>query len=274
MLTQHCAALKPGESCYTAAVTVKGKLFGTMYLHSRAMGEGQAAESLLVIPSQTAREFVEHLDKHIIMEEVELALLDDHSVLTVQGPRASELSRQHLHSTEALGPLAADRLGLGDGCDWLVQTAQRDAISAQLASESARVDGLRQLNLSAWEELRLAKGLPAFMQDFSTDNYVQEADITAQTVSFSKGCYIGQEVVCRLEMRGHVRRQLVHLSAPVREPFAPGTPLDHDAGTITSSAFVSDEDKVHAIAMVKWDLAKEQKPLFVNGVELTHVVRG
>jgi folate-binding protein YgfZ len=50
---------------------------------------------------------------------------------------------------------------------------------------------------------------PRWGVDFGVDNYVQEAAITPRAVSFQKGCYLGQEVVCRLEMRGHVQKQLV-----------------------------------------------------------------
>jgi folate-binding protein YgfZ len=76
--------------------------------------------------------------------------------------------------------------------------------------------------------------VPQWGVDFGPENYVQEADITKRAVSFNKGCYCGQEVVCRLEMRGHVRRQLVGLRVP-GEPVPRGTPFGEGA-VVTSSA--------------------------------------
>lgn len=277
MLTQHCANLKEGDSCYTAAVSVKGKLFGTMYLHARSLKIGESAESVpvswLVIPSQTAADFVAHLDKHIIMEEVELALLEDRSVLTLQGPKAATLATALVQQfSDCVGPLPAKRLApaLGEGLDLLVSSTSVAAVQTWLAQESASHRAL-ELTDARWDVLRLEAGVPEFMRDFSVENYVQEADITAQTVSFNKGCYIGQEVVCRLEMRGHVRRQLVHVLLDGDESSVPsaGQVLDDDAGVMTSAAFSPTNNKIVAFAMVKWDLAKEKKPLSLAGRALS-----
>ncbi len=272
MLTQHCASLKLGDSCFTAAVSVKGKLFGTLYLHARAATVAGVAESLLVIPSQTAEAFLVHLEKHVIMEDVELALLPALNVLTIQGAQALRLASSLCATAggTVLGPLPANRLGLQAGFDLLVPSEMMDPVSKALSTEASLVE----LSAQAWEELRLEGGVAEFMKDFSGENYVQEANITAQTVSFNKGCYIGQEVVCMLEMRGHVRRQLVHVTLEAMDETevpSGGQPLDDEAGVITSAVFSHEKKKVIAFAMVKWDLAKERKPMTLGGRPLSFV---
>ena len=76
-----------------------------------------------------------------------------------------------------------------------------------------------------WEALRLERGVPRFGVDFDDKTYPQEASLEKAAVSFDKGCYLGQEVVCMLEMRGHVKRKLVSL---VLE--APSAPAARRAG--------------------------------------------
>jgi folate-binding protein YgfZ len=63
-----------------------------------------------------------------------------------------------------------------------------------------------------WERFRRERGVPSFGTDFGEATYPQEAGLERHAVSFSKGCYLGQEVVCMLEMRGQVKRKLVQLT--------------------------------------------------------------
>ena len=62
------------------------------------------------------------------------------------------------------------------------------------------------------ETLRIEQGVPRFGVDFGPSTYPQEAGLEARAVSFDKGCYLGQEVVCMLQLRGHVKRKLVPVS--------------------------------------------------------------
>jgi folate-binding protein YgfZ len=244
MITQECKTLRPGESRYTAAVHEKGKLFGDLFVHC------EADEVLVVAPTLTADELVAHFERHIIMEDCEVALDERARVVTVQGPDSARLRG-------ATG-FVADRLGRG-GVDFVVDAGALDALAAQLT-----VAGATPVCEQAWEIARIEAGVPRFGVDFGTDNYVQEANITERAVSFNKGCYVGQEVVCRLQMRGHVRRQLVALVLD-GEPPAPGSKLDGDAGVITSSCWSPALGKSAAIAMVKWSVAQESQRVSIDG---------
>ena len=85
------------------------------------------------------------------------------------------------------------------------------------AADSRRGSVVRRLtggvvgDAEGWEALRLERGVPRFGPDFDDKTYPQEASLEKAAVSFDKGCYLGQEVVCMLEMRGHVKRKLVSI---------------------------------------------------------------
>ena len=88
------------------------------------------------------------------------------------------------------------------------------------------------------ETVRLEQGIPKMGVDFTEANFPQEARLEGRAVSFTKGCYLGQEIVARLQYRGHVNKILVGLKIDSPSPPAPGTPLfdgDKEIGHITSS---------------------------------------
>ena len=98
---------------------------------------------------------------------------------------------------------------------------------------------------AGWEALRLERGVPRFGVDFDDKMYPQEAALEKAAVSFDKGCYLGQEVVCMLEMRGHVKRKLASVVVDDDGPTgdglpARGAPVTDEAGAtvgeVTSAA--------------------------------------
>lgn len=240
MVTADTKDLRPGQCRYAAFVQVKGKIITDAWIYVRT------DDVLVAVHPRSLDVLVPHLEHHIIMEDVEVALLPEARVVSVQGPRAF----QRIGTNEE-SRFPADRLGRG-GVDWVVmdENAAREALTSA---------GVPTVSESAWEIARLEAAVPRFGVDFGEDNYVQEANITSRAVSFSKGCYVGQEVVCRLEMRGHVRRQLVALVIECDEPPPAGTPVVREGtevGSLTSSARSPAMGRVVALAMLKWDLAR------------------
>jgi folate-binding protein YgfZ len=120
------------------------------------------------------------------------------------------------------------------------------------------------------EALRVRRFLPRFGVDFGEKNYPQEAALEKIAVSFSKGCYLGQEVVCRLEMRGHVVKKIV----PVRiagDPPAHGAEVRSVEGKVlgTVSSAVPNEGGAVGLAMVRVDFSEPGTKLDVGGREAT-----
>jgi folate-binding protein YgfZ len=120
-----------------------------------------------------------------------------------------------------------------------------------------------------WEALRLENGVPRFGKDFDAKTYPQEASLEQRAVSFTKGCYLGQEVVCMLEMRGHVKRKLAPLVLETNAVPDRGAKVTTDqgeeVGEVTSAAFSPSRARAVALAMVKRASAEAGTVLRVSG---------
>jgi folate-binding protein YgfZ len=193
---------------------------------------------------------LKHLDRHLISEQVELSERTSELVqIHVAGPRAAALVGQVLGSVVELPPLRhrivslADALGrirrhdpLGlPGLDLLVPCEQGGRLWQELTAAGARPAGSE-----TYETLRIEAGTPVWGKDIDETNLPQEVGRGAQTISFTKGCYIGQETVARIRTYGHVNRTLVGLKAAATASISRGTPLLRDGqevGRVTSATF-------------------------------------
>jgi folate-binding protein YgfZ len=105
-----------------------------------------------------------------------------------------------------------------------------------------------------FEALRIEAGIPKLGVDVDDSTIPQEAGLEVDAVSFTKGCFIGQELVCRIDSRGHVNRFLRRLSLPGTTVPAHGAEVARDdkvVGAVTSAAAVPGEDRVVALAMLR-----------------------
>jgi len=243
VVTADLRPLPAQHGMYTAIVAVKGKLLGDAFVH-------RADDALrVVVPAAQREALMAHFERFIVMEDVALEATPER-VFTVQGPAA-------LAATEAwAGRSTADRLGRG-GVDVLVDEGG-DAPSA---------DGVTPVSREAFDAASVAQGRPRWGADFGLDNYVQEAAITERAVSFQKGCYLGQEVVCRLEMRGHVQRQLASLTqaGKIPEVGAEVTVEGKVVGRVTGTAPPMDGGPARLLAMVKYAVLEKRPSLEIDG---------
>ncbi|MFM8304309.1 MAG: YgfZ/GcvT domain-containing protein [Actinomycetota bacterium] len=107
---------------------------------------------------------------------------------------------------------------------------------------------------AALEALRIEAGIPAQGVDVDETTIPQEAFLEREAVSFTKGCFIGQELVCRIDSRGHVNRFLRRLDVPGDGVPERGAAVVHGGktvGSVTSAARVPGERRVVALAMVR-----------------------
>ena len=243
VVTADLRPLAIGHGLYTAIVAVKGKLLADAYVH-------RTEDAMrVVVPAEQRAALLTHFERFIVMEDVLLDATAER-VLTVQGPGA-------LVATEGWADRSiADRLGRG-GVDVLVP----EGCAAPTA------DGVTIVSREAFDEESVVQSRPRWGVDFGTDNYVQEAAITPRAVSFQKGCYLGQEVVCRLEMRGHVQKQLVALTQSGKTP-GPGAEVMADGkvvGKVTSVAAPLDGAPARLLAMVKYAVVEKRPELEIDG---------
>jgi folate-binding protein YgfZ len=207
-----------------------------------------AGERVLVaLPASGVEALRAHLDHYLVMEDAEMAPRSDaFEVWAVHGPHAGAA----LEAARAAGGIggALDRTGLG-GAIVLAPADEPREVAAALAGAATVGDE------AGWEALRLERAVPEFGVDFDDRTYPQEAGLEKAAVSFDKGCYLGQEVVCMLEMRGHVKRKHAAAVVDAAEPPARAAEVKNGGGAavgeVTSAAMSPTLGKAVALLMVK-----------------------
>lgn len=125
---------------------------------------------------------------------------------------------------------------------------------AAAVADAVAGSGLRVGTRDELEVLRIEAGIPAQGVDVDDATIPQEAFLERDAVSFTKGCFIGQELVCRIDSRGHVNRFLRQLDIPGTTVPPHGSEVHHDGtpvGKVTSAVAVPGEGRVVALAMVR-----------------------
>lgn len=262
LITCDLAPLKDGDCAYGLFVEKRGRITADAVVF---LGPDRL---LLAVPRGLAGDLKALLEHHLIMEDVEIEE-GAFEVEFVHGPRFGDVLAAARGAGAAGGPL--DRTGLGGAVLFL----PAQSIAAIRSARDAALTGMNGMvgDDRAWEALRLDRRVPQFGADFDGTTYPQEAGLEKRAVSFSKGCYLGQEVVFMLEKRGHVKRLLVTLRVASDLPPPRGaTVLDanrEEVGTVTSAAIVPTAGGPVAMAMVKRGKAEVGAVLEVLGAAST-----
>jgi folate-binding protein YgfZ len=140
-----------------------------------------------------------------------------------------------------------------DGFDFFVPAATAGALWDALASAGARPAGF-----DALEVLRIEAGVPRYGVDADESNVVTEVVDEAEAVSYTKGCYVGQEIIARIHWRGHVAKRLAGLvfdrdAGPPDEARVRECGGAREVGRITSSVYSPRLRRQVALAVVKYD---------------------
>lgn len=246
-VTNDIEALEPGGGCYAALLDRKGRMQGDMVVLRRD------AEELLVAMEPVAHDAVaRHLGMYRIGREVEIEDIgDSHAAISVLGPAATTLAgiaplAEHAHRSERFGDATPLAVGTDAGFDVLCGEADEAAVVTAL--EAA---GIEPVSEGAAEILRVESGRPRFGRDMDTRTIPQEAGINERAVSFTKGCYIGQETVARLHYKGKPNRRLCGLR--LAHAAAAGDPItlgDKAVGEV-GSAVLSPAHGPIALALVR-----------------------
>lgn len=219
------------------------------------------------VPSSAVDALRRHLDHYLVMEDAHVAARTDaFSVVSLHGPRSGDVLAAACDAG-AIGSIV-DRTGLGGAI--VVIPEERDAQACGAIDAAARALGGVTGTSDGWQALRLERGIPEFGVDFGDATYPQEAALERVAVSFDKGCYLGQEVVCMLEMRGHVKRKLVVLELEGGDAPPAGASVTADdkspAGEVTSAVASPTYGHPLALAMLKRAFAEVGRMVSVGGV--------
>ncbi len=221
--------LAPGEGTYGFVTSAQGRILADAVI--LALEDRFRLE----LPAGTGEGVAEHFGRYVLADRVEMMPAQDLLPLALVGPRSEELLGalarlpdegpwRHVR-TAVLGTevtlVRQDRLGAPAFTLW-VSASVAAPLAEGLIERGAAPAGTRAL-----EALRVEAGLPRFGADFGPENFPQETGID-EAVSYTKGCYLGQEVVARIHYRGAVQRRLVGLRFAGEEPPPRGTALLHD----------------------------------------------
>lgn len=230
LCTNDITNLKPGTGCEAFFATAQARAVAHAIIYCLEP-EGQVSFWLDVEPG-LADKVVKHLDRFIISEQVELAdSTQDFVQWHLAGPEAESVLAK-----AALGPGSQvrrwQRLGV-PGYDILCPRAS-SAVTRQAMIEAGAIPAGRDV----YNILRIEAGAPAYGIDIDDNRFVAEVGRTKQAISYTKGCYLGQEPIVMARDRGHVNRMLLGLRVRSASPLPAATKLLRDGkeiGEVTSS---------------------------------------
>jgi tRNA-modifying protein YgfZ len=256
------AKVSPGMGAWGLALNKQGKIVSDLAVVADA-----DALFLATAPGKAA-ELWTAFDRMLVMEDAEI--VDDSSRLAwvrAHGPLATAISAAVAHRFGAAHG-AIDWTGLG-GAAIAVERARLESLLAALTDQAGE-SGFRA-SPDDWERLRIARGVPRFGVDFDSRDNPHEASLDQRAISWKKGCYLGQEVVCMQDMRGRVKRRIVLLAVDSESPPAAGTPVSSEGdpvGEVTSAA-PDDSGRALALARVRAPFDEPGRVLAVDGRSAT-----
>src|SRR5215213_4503150 len=255
--------LAPGTGCYAAFLTPKGKMLGDL----RVLDTGD--ELLLDCERVVLQELFNLIRRFKLGRDVELHKRTlETGLLSLIGPRSRAVAgagdlpaAEHAHRTGTIGGAGVRLVATDLGVDVLCDAADTERVAAALA-EAGAVPAGEELG-----EIRPGEtGRPRYGVDLDDSVIPQEAGLNDRAVSFTKGCYVGQETVARLHYKGKPNRHLrgLQLSAPAQagEAIALG---DREVGSV-GTAVLSPAHGPIALAIVRREAEAGAKVAVGDGI--------
>lgn len=275
MVTNSVIDLKENSGCYAFVLNSQGKIQGDLDIY-------RLSESLWLETDRSQAETLQaFLDHYIIMDDVTLERDDASTAIGIVGPRAKDLLIAAGFSSFPAGPMQR------------LEAQWRGAYSSVIATHAPLVPryeiwiapdhaldlwnalaavGAVPCGAESVEQLRILEGTLAYGVDISSRDLPQETN-QMRALHFSKGCYLGQEIVERIRSRGLVHRTFSGFQ--LAEEVSAKTPLLVDgqpAGELTSIARIAiqDEDEyVVALGRIRMEVLERKAKLTAAGVSAT-----
>ena len=249
ILTNDIKGLKENHGTVSLFLSPQGHIQAE--IETYALGEMLLCVSYAMIRDR----LIPAMDKYIIMDDVTLTdRTDAFATLALEGPKAAGLTSavsgvdltgmDELESREATIQGIAGRVSKRSpggiaGAEILV-AREKAADLWKILEEAVRREGGSPVGYQALNAVRLEMGIPWFGYDFGEKQIPHEAGLQNSHISYTKGCYTGQEIVERVRSRGQVNRVRVSLKFDAPAPPAANTALladEKEAGYVTRSGF-------------------------------------
>jgi len=256
LVTNDVKGVPPGRGNYTAVVNARGKMLGDGRLLVRS-----DEELLLDLEPESHEQMLAHLDQHLISEDCMLQdLTGALAILGVYGPAARtvmelaigvfpETSAPFQHHTIQLAGteaviVAAAPAGI-EGFELLFNADIAETVWAALV-EASRGAGGTMVGDEALDAARIHRVVPRYGAEMNDATIPLEANLEA-AISYTKGCYVGQEVIAKATYRGRVRRKMGQLEVPPGT--RPGASLVDEERVVGTIASVLDPDPAGGAAL-------------------------
>jgi folate-binding protein YgfZ len=249
-----------------AFANVQGRLLAVVRVIHRDDG------FLIDTDSATRDAILKLLERFTLAGDFRVAdLTHDIASISVQGNKAAEILSVVLNEpVSGLAPGSVLDVPVGgqrvtiirathtgeDGFDLFVDAENSGFLRDELSKAGARV-----IDQEVAETLRIEAGVPVYGVDMDETTIVTEANLD-EAVNFTKGCYVGQEIVIRIKHRGHVAKKLAGIVLEDNHPVESGAKIfsadEKEIGRITSSTFSPALNRAIALGYVKYDYLKPE----------------
>jgi len=281
LVTNDVKTLAVNSWMPAAFVSVQGRLLAAVRIIRRADG------FLFDTETATRERVFRLLERFSLAGDFKVAdVTEQTALLSLQGKAADQLVRPEF-GREAI---EIDRQAIfrsEKGCDIVpaTHTAEEgfdiftDHANADALWKTFTEDGVVPVDEVTQEVLRIEAGIPRYGIDMDDTTVISETNLD-EAISFTKGCYVGQEIIIRIKHRGHVAKKLTGILLEERSELEPGTPIlsddDVEVGRVTSSVISPHLDRTAAMAYIKFDYLKMLTPIKVerNGETLRGFVTG
>jgi folate-binding protein YgfZ len=267
LITNDMKTLGENRWMPAAFPNVQGRLVASVRVIHQSLEPADASGFLIDTEPATHAQVLKTVQRFTLAGDFHVAdLTEQTALLSLQGAGAAAIIQSLFGETSAtlghnqltrtswsetsLTIMRASHTG-ADGFDLII-----DANSAEALWDSLLKAGARPVGFEALEILRIEAGQPRFGIDIDESNVVSETGLD-DAVSFTKGCYIGQEIIARIKYRGHVAKKLsgLMLDGPAKiEREAKITSADgKEIGRVTSATFSPHLGGTIALGYVKYD---------------------
>jgi folate-binding protein YgfZ len=266
MVTNNIRDLAAGQGVYAFLLNPQGHILGDLYAYNRG-------ESIMVDTDRAQEEkILATFEHYIIMDDVEVVNLREMTALGIGGPGARAVLRRSGIEISETRPLQIFDVKCTCQCDCVECTAVRDdnqtveTYELWLAAQDARktwdalvASGATPVGSEALELQRIGSGIPLYDVDIHERDLPQETD-QSRALNFSKGCYIGQEIVERIRSRGAVHRKFSGFLAQGAAKIPVGTKIcvgGKDMGEVTSAASLplANGERTIALGYIRREIA-------------------
>ncbi|PKB79376.1 MAG: hypothetical protein BZY88_13655 [SAR202 cluster bacterium Io17-Chloro-G9] len=259
--TNKVDELQPGHGAPTILTTDQGRIFDLIYV----VNTGDHV--LLITSPETQQPIIDWLDKYTIMDDIEVEdVTETTTMLVLLGPGADDALAQaagqdsglaqqlpaYGYAAIEIGGVTAQviRQSLGDVPAFTLVLAPQDAPAAWRGLMDS---GVSPIGTEAYDAVRVAHGVPTYGHEMGQAFNPLEAGLIG-SIDFAKGCYIGQEVIARLDTYQKVQKHLVTLKFGPEAQVDLGTSLVQEGkvvGMVTSLSAISGGDQLVGLGYVR-----------------------